>query len=209
MEILAGKDYDSLKDAVLHLVESSKPELFESLLQPEQLVGKPSSCLSVLQRTAAKVGVGEEFVRHKFISSLPANITPVPPPAQCLSRSWELWLTILLHFRNVTRCLMFKSMNFHQAQMPLIDTVLPSILVQACGLFTKASGPKFADPTYTMPKTQGHAGVGVSGLIKNPAKYGRIQGQIRLLRVATVTQTSRAHFKCGEQCALSLRRFYS
>ena len=77
MEILAGKDYDSLKDAVLHLVESSKPELFESLLQPEQLVGKPSSCLSVLQRTAAKVGVGEEFVRHKFISSLPANITPV------------------------------------------------------------------------------------------------------------------------------------
>ena len=32
MEILVGKDYDSLKEVVLHLVESSKPELFESLL---------------------------------------------------------------------------------------------------------------------------------------------------------------------------------
>ena len=132
-----------------------------------------------------------------------------PPPAQCLLRSWELWLTIWLRFLNVTLCLMCRSMNFHQAQMPQIDTVLPLTLVQACVLSMKVSGQKFADPIYIMPKTQGHAGVGVSGLISNPAKYSRIQGQIRLLRVATVTQTSRAHFKCGEQCALPLRRFYS
>ena len=77
-----------------------------------------------------------------------------PPPAQCLSRSWERWLTIWLHFRNVTRCPMFRSMNFYQAQMPQIDTVLPLILVQACGLFMKASGQKFADTTYIMPKTR-------------------------------------------------------
>ena len=83
IEILAGKDYDILKDAVLHLVESSKPELIESLLQPDQLVGKPSSCLSVLQRTTAKVGVGEEFVRYKFFSSLPANITSVLAAGNC------------------------------------------------------------------------------------------------------------------------------
>ena len=48
-------------------------------------MGKPSSCLSVLQRTSAKVGVGEEFVRHKFISSLPANITPVLAASSTMS----------------------------------------------------------------------------------------------------------------------------
>ena len=85
MEILAGEDYDSLKDALLHLVESSKPELFERLLQPEQLVEKPSSCLSVLQRAATKVGVEKEFVRHKFISSLPATFTPVLPTSSTMS----------------------------------------------------------------------------------------------------------------------------
>ena len=62
MEILAGKDHDGLKDAVLHLVEIFKYELIDSFLQPELLVRKPSSRLSVLQRTAAKLRVGEEFV---------------------------------------------------------------------------------------------------------------------------------------------------
>ena len=59
----------------------------------------------------------------------------------------------------------------------------------------KASGQRFADPTYIMPKTRGRAGVGVSGLISNPAKFS----QIRLLRLDTVTQTSTAHFKCGSR----------
>ena len=81
MEIFDGKDYNSIKDAVFHILESSKPELFGSLLRSEQLVSKTIICLSVSQRTAAKVGVGEDFVRQKLISSLPANITSVLTPS--------------------------------------------------------------------------------------------------------------------------------
>lgn len=76
-EVVDGEDYDGLKGAVLGLVESSRPELFESLLSSETLVGRPSACLSVMQKTASKVGVGDEFVRHKFLNSLPPTISPV------------------------------------------------------------------------------------------------------------------------------------
>ena len=68
MKIRAGKDYDGLNEAVLHLVESSKPE---------QLVGKPSSRLSVLQRMVAKVSVGEDFSG----TNLSAVYQPISP--QC------------------------------------------------------------------------------------------------------------------------------
>jgi len=82
---LEGHDYTELKAAVLGLVESSKPEIFESLLRTEQLVGRPSACLSVIQRAAEKVGVGHDFVRHKFLNSLPSAITPVLAAQSTLS----------------------------------------------------------------------------------------------------------------------------
>jgi len=84
-EVVSGRCYEDLKKAILNLVESSKPEIFESLLRSEELVGRPSACLSVLQKTAAKVGIGEDFVRHKFLNSLPANITPVLAASTTLS----------------------------------------------------------------------------------------------------------------------------
>jgi len=83
--VLEGHDYEELKAAVLGLVESSKPEIFESLLRTEQLVGRPSACLSVIQRAAEKVGVGNDFVRHKFLNSLPPTITPVLAAQSTLS----------------------------------------------------------------------------------------------------------------------------
>jgi len=76
-EILTSKDYEQLKAAVLAQVESSKPELFESLLSNETLAGRPSQQLSILQKAAGKVNVGEGFVRHKFLSSVDEKIRPV------------------------------------------------------------------------------------------------------------------------------------
>ena len=87
VEILSGKDYDSLKESVLSLVEKSKPELFESLLSTQVLTGRPSACLATLQSTAQKVGVGDEFIRHKFLQSLPASISPVIAAQSTLSLS--------------------------------------------------------------------------------------------------------------------------
>jgi len=86
-ETVTGEEYAELKKVVLGLVETSRPEMFESLLSSEVLTGRPSACMSAMQRTASKVGVGEEFVRHKFLNSLPPNITPVLAAQQSLSLS--------------------------------------------------------------------------------------------------------------------------
>ena len=77
ISILNNRNYDELKATILNYVEKSKPELFESLMTPDILTGRPSVCLANLQRTAAKVNIGEEFVRHRFLQSLPTSITPV------------------------------------------------------------------------------------------------------------------------------------
>ena len=58
------KDYDRLKEAILSLCERSKPELFEALLRKEEVIGRPSASLIVLQQTAKKIGCGEDFNRH-------------------------------------------------------------------------------------------------------------------------------------------------
>ena len=76
-EILEEKSYNKLKESVLLLVERSKPELFESLLSAQVLTGRPSVCLANLKSTANKVGVGDDFIRHKFLQSLPPSIAPV------------------------------------------------------------------------------------------------------------------------------------
>ena len=57
--------------------EQSKPELFNRLIGATIMTGKPSTYLHELMATASKIGVGEELVRHKFIQSLPTEITPV------------------------------------------------------------------------------------------------------------------------------------
>ena len=77
LETLDSQNYEVLKAAVLFQVERSKPELFESLIHPSILKGRPSICLSNLQKTASQVGVGDDFVRHRFLQSLPSNISPV------------------------------------------------------------------------------------------------------------------------------------
>lgn len=76
-EIITGRDYDQLRASVLALVERSKPELFESLISGEIMTGRPSAYLSALTRTAQKVGVGEDFIRHRFLQNQPSNIAPV------------------------------------------------------------------------------------------------------------------------------------
>ena len=40
-EVLGKQSFDALKEAVLSLLERSKPELFESLMRSEALVGNP------------------------------------------------------------------------------------------------------------------------------------------------------------------------
>ena len=75
--VLASQDFEQLQEAVIAQVERSRPELFQDLTATCTLVGKPSVFLSELQKTAEKVGVGEEFTRHRFLQALPATISPV------------------------------------------------------------------------------------------------------------------------------------
>ena len=75
--VTASGDYDILKESTLSLLEKSKPELFNSLTASHKPIGRPSIFLQDLKKTADKVGVGEAFIRHKFIQAMPTTITPV------------------------------------------------------------------------------------------------------------------------------------
>ena len=75
--IIQKKDYNELKDAVLTTYEKSKPEMFEKLISKTVMTGKPSLFLIELTKIAAKIGVCEELLRHKFVQNLPSTIAPV------------------------------------------------------------------------------------------------------------------------------------
>lgn len=72
-----NKQYEELKNAVINSYESTKPELFEKLISKTTMSGRPSVYLQELASTAAKIGVGDDIVRHKFIQASPATISPV------------------------------------------------------------------------------------------------------------------------------------
>ena len=76
--LITGRDYDSLKEAVIALHEKTKPEIFAKLISASasRMTGRPSCYLQELQSLATKAGVGEELVRHQFIQGLPAQIAP-------------------------------------------------------------------------------------------------------------------------------------
>lgn len=75
--LIAAADYDRLKTAVIDFHEATKPELIEEFIRQNPLTGRPSHYLAELQKIAGKVGVKEDFVRHKFQQALPSTIGPI------------------------------------------------------------------------------------------------------------------------------------
>ena len=75
--ILTSADYNKLKSAVVSYHESTKPELFEQFMQNSALSGRPSHHLSEMKKIAKKVGVTDDFIRHRFQQALPSNIAPI------------------------------------------------------------------------------------------------------------------------------------
>lgn len=76
-DILTSADYDKLKAAVISHHESTKPELFEQFMQSSTLSGRPSHHLAEMRKIAKKVGVTDDFLRHRFQQALPNNIAPI------------------------------------------------------------------------------------------------------------------------------------
>ena len=76
-DILDSKNYDSLKLFVNNLFEQTKPELFNQLISSTSMHGKPSLYLEEIKRTASKVGVTDELVKHKFLQAVPSSISAV------------------------------------------------------------------------------------------------------------------------------------
>ena len=75
--ILTAADYDKLKAAVISHHESTKPELFKQILSSSTLSGRPSHHLAEMRKVAKKVGVTDDFLRHRFQQALPNNIAPI------------------------------------------------------------------------------------------------------------------------------------
>ena len=84
-DIATSQDYDRLKETIIEIYEQTKPELFEKLISKTTLSGRPSIFLQELNSVAKKVGVGEDLIRHKFVNSLPSNISPVLAAQKTLS----------------------------------------------------------------------------------------------------------------------------
>ena len=74
---LEEKSYTATKMTVIGIYERTKPELFSKLINEKTMSGRPSHYLQELTSIASKVGVGDDLVRHQFISALPASISPV------------------------------------------------------------------------------------------------------------------------------------
>lgn len=87
IEVMEAEDYDLLRAAVVAFYERSKPELFEKLMSSTVMTGRPSSYLREMEQVAAKVGFGEEFIRHKFLQALPSSISPALATQQDLTLS--------------------------------------------------------------------------------------------------------------------------
>ena len=75
--IITSADYGQLKIAVIGHHESTKPELFDQFLRSTTLSGRPSHHLNEMRRIANKVGVTDDFLRHRFQQALPSNIAPI------------------------------------------------------------------------------------------------------------------------------------
>lgn len=88
-ELLTGKNYENLKEAVIAVHEQTKPELYAKLISgsASKMTGRPSYYLQELQSIASKVGVGEDLIRHQFLQALPTRISPVLAAQKTLSLS--------------------------------------------------------------------------------------------------------------------------
>lgn len=74
---LESQSFTQLKSEVLQLYERTRPELFEEIISKKTLTGRPSILMTELQTTARKVGVADNFVRHRFLQIVPETIRPV------------------------------------------------------------------------------------------------------------------------------------
>ena len=77
VKVLEDKDYKELKSAIVSIYEKTKPELLDKLMKICTLSGRPSVYLQELSTIANSINVGDDIVRHKFISALPTSIAPV------------------------------------------------------------------------------------------------------------------------------------
>lgn len=76
-EVLATRKFSNIREAVQSFYETSKPELFERLISTSVMTGRPSVFLQDLLAVAAKVGVGDDLVRHKFLQALPPPLNTI------------------------------------------------------------------------------------------------------------------------------------
>ena len=83
--IIAEKDYDELKEAIMSTYEKTKPEMLDKLMKTTTLSGRPSLYLQELSTLADRIGASEDIVRHKFLQALPKTISPVVASQKDLS----------------------------------------------------------------------------------------------------------------------------
>lgn len=77
-EVINSSDYGELKQSLISLFTRSKPELFDSLVNQNNIMcDRPSTYLRELRKIAAQLGVDDSFIKLKFLKALPSSIRPL------------------------------------------------------------------------------------------------------------------------------------
>lgn len=72
---LDTQDYEKIKEAVIGLYAVSKPELFENLISKNNIIfTKPSEYLADLRKIAQQLNVNDDFLKLKFLKTIPDSI---------------------------------------------------------------------------------------------------------------------------------------
>lgn len=75
--VLLSQNYAELKLSVESMFTKTKGELFDQLMNPTSLTGRPSVYMREMMSKASQIEIGNDIVKHKFLQILPPAIAPV------------------------------------------------------------------------------------------------------------------------------------
>jgi len=76
-ETLTDPVYSKLKSVLLKSHEASLPEKFAQLVSNTTMTGRPTVYMKQIRGIARDLKIGDEIIRHRFVSALPEKIQPV------------------------------------------------------------------------------------------------------------------------------------
>lgn len=158
--VMDSNDYDIVKNSVIALYNKSKPELFDSLMSKTKIMcTKPSVFLNEIRKIGSQLNVTDDFLKVKFIKSLPDNIRPsvLTHNSDSLEELAKVADTLLEYQSSSSTssvCAVNKITN--RNSMPRNNNNFTNVNPSP-GHVHNSNGKSFSDPTIPIPVRSFHA----------------------------------------------------